>query len=184
MRLSTPRAIVEPSAVRKRCLDDSASSSSGDDASSDTNAVLRGYKKHARYVPDVSVPMTKEQLSAWRKAARRVRNRESAAASRQKTRSRIEELECEVDTLQEKYMKALQRISDLENGVSGSFTPARICQDMIQLGLSTSAGTTFTHREPSATVSPPQSPRSEPLLNSEDLDQPQHMDMFSRSTDV
>merc|ERR1712032_811659 len=43
---------------------------------------LTGIKKLSRYDPGVS--MTKEELKAWRKEARRVRNRESAAASRKK----------------------------------------------------------------------------------------------------
>jgi len=73
---------------------------------------IRGIKKQARYEPEVS--MSKEELAAWRKEARRVRNRESAAASRQKTRQRIEELEAQVDVLQNKYDAALQRIAELE----------------------------------------------------------------------
>lgn len=73
---------------------------------------IRGIKKQARYEPEV--PMSKEELAAWRKEARRVRNRESAAASRQKTRQRIEELEAQVDVLQSKYEVALRRIAELE----------------------------------------------------------------------
>lgn len=73
---------------------------------------LRGIKKQTRYEP--GVPMTKEELAAWRKEARRVRNRESAAASRHKTKERIEVLENEVATLQSKYDAALRRIAELE----------------------------------------------------------------------
>ena len=73
---------------------------------------LRGIKKQARYEP--GVPMTREELAVWRKEARRVRNRESAAASRQKTRERIEQLEAQVSELQDRYEKALQRIAELE----------------------------------------------------------------------
>ncbi|GAX26498.1 hypothetical protein FisN_23Lh023 [Fistulifera solaris] len=217
MRLSTPldTDTLAPTAVRKRRIemrqlqrfeseddlkasnskrvryDDSLSSSSstsGDEESSSSagNVSIRGYKKHARYVPEV--PMTKAELSAWRKEARRVRNRESAAASRQKTRSRIEELEGQVDKLQEKYLQALQRIADLENGVRGRSTPATLYQDMmLHMGHTSSctpAADVFVQPELSVTVSPPQSPRSEPLFISEDLNQSQHMDMFSRSTDV
>eukprot|EP00520_Triparma_pacifica_P010705 CAMPEP_0118667952 /NCGR_PEP_ID=MMETSP0785-20121206/20074_1 /TAXON_ID=91992 /ORGANISM="Bolidomonas pacifica, Strain CCMP 1866" /LENGTH=213 /DNA_ID=CAMNT_0006562467 /DNA_START=203 /DNA_END=844 /DNA_ORIENTATION=- len=43
--------------------------------------------------------MSKEELSAWRKNQRRLRNRQSAAASRQKQKDRIEELEAEVESL-------------------------------------------------------------------------------------
>ena len=73
---------------------------------------IRGIKKQARYEPEV--PMSKDELVAWRKEARRVRNRESAAASRNKTRQRIEELEEQVDALQLKYDGALRRIAELE----------------------------------------------------------------------
>jgi hypothetical protein len=73
---------------------------------------IRGIKKHARYDP--GVPMTKEELVAWRKEARRVRNRESAAASRKRTRDRIQELEGEVAAIKSKYSAALQRIVELE----------------------------------------------------------------------
>lgn len=203
MRLSTPRDIDIHSVARKRRIEarsiqrsgtdeetqsstkrvryDSASSLSGDDESSTANTYVRGFKKHARYVPEV--PMTKAELSAWRKEARRVRNRESAAASRLKTRSRIEELESEVDNLQDKYRQALQRIADLEKGVRDSFTPDKLRQDMIKLGHEVSSST-LVQRATSVTVSPPQSPRSEPFIISEDHDQLQHMDMFSQSTDV
>jgi len=75
---------------------------------------IRGIKKQARYEPEV--PMSKSELAAWRKEARRVRNRESAAASRQKTRQRIEELEAQVGALQSRYDAAVQRIQELEQG--------------------------------------------------------------------
>jgi hypothetical protein len=73
---------------------------------------IRGIKKHARYDP--GVPMTKDELVAWRKEARRVRNRESAAASRKRTRDRIDELEGEVSEIKSKYSAALERIMQLE----------------------------------------------------------------------
>mmetsp|Transcript_13769 Transcript_13769/g.19731 ORF Transcript_13769/g.19731 Transcript_13769/m.19731 type:complete len:133 (-) Transcript_13769:641-1039(-) len=47
--------------------------------------------------------MTKDEASAWRREQRRLRNRESAAASRQKTRERITELEGELDEWKLKY---------------------------------------------------------------------------------
>ena len=60
---------------------------------------------------------------------RRVRNRESAAASRNKQRAKIEELQGEVDELKSNYAKALQRIVELEAEAAAyrshaSFTPA------------------------------------------------------------
>jgi len=69
-------------------------------------------KYQNRYEPDV--PMTKEQAADWRREARRKRNRESAAASRNKVRSRISELETEVDEWKDKYEGLLGRIRKLE----------------------------------------------------------------------
>ena len=69
-------------------------------------------KAQIRYDPDV--PMSKEQLAAWRREARRVRNRESAAASRARIRSRITELEDEVGEWKSKYAQAMQRLQSLE----------------------------------------------------------------------
>lgn len=69
-------------------------------------------KTQVRYDPEV--PMDKEQLAAWRKEARRVRNRESAAASRQRIRDRITELEGEVGQWKQKYAMAKERLEQLE----------------------------------------------------------------------
>lgn len=61
--------------------------------------------------------MTKEELAEWRKQMRKERNRASAAASRQKTQTRIMELEGEVskwkksyEDMQEKMMKLQQQV--------------------------------------------------------------------------
>ena len=77
-------------------------------------------KTQIRYDPDV--PMSKEQLAAWRREARRVRNRESAAASRQRIRDRISELEAEVDQWKSKYTQAMDRLEHLERLASGTDT--------------------------------------------------------------
>eukprot|EP00536_Pseudo-nitzschia_multiseries_P005584 jgi/Psemu1/113350/gw1.107.56.1 len=61
--------------------------------------------------------MTKDELKAWRKEARRVRNRESAAASRKKNRESIEMLEVKVQGIQSKYDAALRYIMNLEQQV-------------------------------------------------------------------
>lgn len=71
-------------------------------------------KKKTQIRYDPSVPMSKDQLAAWRREARRVRNRESAAASRQRIRSRINELEDELDDWKDKYAKAMERLQALE----------------------------------------------------------------------
>ncbi|KAL3904530.1 MAG: hypothetical protein SGARI_004884 [Bacillariaceae sp.] len=69
-------------------------------------------KTQIRYDP--SEPMGKDELAAWRREARRVRNRESAAASRQRIRNRISELEDEVGQWKSKYAEAVQRLEALE----------------------------------------------------------------------
>eukprot|EP00980_Cylindrotheca_fusiformis_P017898 scaffold5682_cov140-Cylindrotheca_fusiformis.AAC.9 len=90
---------------------------------------ITGIKKQSRYMP--GVPMTKEELKEWRKEARRVRNRESAAASRRRNRDRIGELEGELETLNSKYAAALQYIADLEGSCSKDcFTPRILRQDL------------------------------------------------------
>jgi hypothetical protein len=58
--------------------------------------------------------MAKDQLAAWRKEARRVRNRESAAASRQRIRDRITELEDEICQWKQKYAMAMEQLERLE----------------------------------------------------------------------
>lgn len=100
-----------------------------DPVTNEPKASITGIKKQSRYIP--GVPMTKEQLKEWRKEARRVRNRESAAASRRRNRDRIGELEIEVDALNSKYAAALQYIMDLEGGsVQDFFTPKVLRQDL------------------------------------------------------
>jgi len=74
---------------------------------------ITGIKHQARYDPGVK--MTRVELTAWRKEARRVRNRESAAASRGRTRDKIDELESKLASMEEKYAAALKRITELES---------------------------------------------------------------------
>ena len=107
----------EPSEKRVCIREDEAYDDDPEDVPSETSSprqkpLVRGVKIHARYDP--GVPMTKDELVAWRKEARRVRNRESAAASRRKTRDRIEELEGQVSEIKSKYSAALERIMQLE----------------------------------------------------------------------
>jgi hypothetical protein len=108
---------------------------------------ISGIKKKCRYEPVQVAPMSKAQLSAWRKEARRVRNRESAAMSRQKTKERIDELEVQVQELQSKYESALQHIAQLESHSKRQF-PVDLC--------------------PTVTISPPLSPRQSISLDDED----------------
>lgn len=96
---------------------------------------ITGIKKQSRYDP--GVPMTRDQLKAWRKEARRVRNRESAAASRKKNKERITELEIEVETLQTKYTAALQALLQREEHGQRSmaFVPEVLRQDLMDAAL-------------------------------------------------
>lgn len=73
---------------------------------------LKNKKTQITYNPDI--PMTKEQLTAWRREMRRVRNRESAAASRRKVRDRIEELEEEVNVWKRRYQEVSSRLAKAE----------------------------------------------------------------------
>jgi hypothetical protein len=110
--------------------DDNTVDTADFDGTGNSQPSLRGIKKQARYVP--GVPMTREELAAWRKEARRVRNRESAAASRTKTRTRIEELQAEVDTLKAHYDAALERIAELESSCGRiTSTDNKPCQDIM-----------------------------------------------------
>merc|ERR1719276_218946 len=85
-------------------------------------------KYQNRYEPEV--PMTKEEAAEWRREARRKRNRESAAASRNKVRNRITELEDEVKDWGSKYHGLMTRIQRLEETLqeatpSNNFVPSQ-----------------------------------------------------------
>jgi hypothetical protein len=55
----------------------------------------------------------------WRRECRRVRNRESAAASRARVRGRIQELEEEVEGWKAKYAQAVERLERLQKTPGG-----------------------------------------------------------------
>ena len=99
-------------------------------------------KYNLKYEPD-DPNLTEEQRAEWRKEQRKARNRASAAASRLKTKARIDELEGEVSELKRMYAAAVARIAELEGGSTSttSFSPSGI------------AG-----RVASTTISPPSSP--------------------------
>ncbi|KAG7360151.1 bZIP transcription factor [Nitzschia inconspicua] len=122
---TSTNAEKKPPKKRKVTADDDANKASNAAAAaaaaaasaSDSESVSSSKKKtQIRYDPEV--PMSKEQLAAWRREARRVRNRESAAASRQRIRSRISELEEEVSEWKSKYGQAMQRLEALEAAVA------------------------------------------------------------------
>lgn len=133
---------------------------------------ITGIKRQHRYDPGVT--MTRDELKTWRKEARRVRNRESAAASRKRNRERITELESEVGVLESKYTAALRTIIQLErtSPLKGSFTPDILHQDLLHI-----AGSVTSYERPASpavepikTVSPPPSPTT-PYLSINDVDQ-------------
>ena len=99
-------------------------------------------KYNLKYEPD-DPNLTEEQRAEWRKEQRKARNRASAAASRLKTKARIDELEGEVSELKRMYAAAIARIAELEGGGSPS---------------STSFSTGIAGRVASTTISPPSSP--------------------------
>lgn len=147
---------------------------------------ITGIKKQSRYDPGVN--MSREELREWRKEARRVRNRQSAAESRSRNRDQITELGSEVDVLKSKYAAALQRIVELEAAaaVNDSFTPINLRQDIQTIaagvGLAPSSPLfTFTK-----TVSPPLSPTTSFTLtgesHNEEVNKKYHhiMEMISR----
>ena len=103
----------QSSAPAPSTQEESSAAPSSEDALPPKKRKVEKKKTQIRYDPDV--PMSKEQLAAWRREARRVRNRESAAASRQRIRNRITELETEVEGWKSKYNQAMERLQELEN---------------------------------------------------------------------
>jgi hypothetical protein len=136
-------------------------------SSSDAWSALKGVKRQSRYEPElpdeVLANWSKEELSEWRKSARKVRNRESAAASRRKTRERITELEAEVEGLKKKYQAALDRISVLTSQQLQEAAPAQ------QAPASVAPPSCVVSPELApALYSPPDSPRGESWSLSEE----------------
>jgi hypothetical protein len=152
-----PRAALESEPMVVSSFDTSVKASPGDVLESirKKKPHITGIKKQSRYDPGVQ--MDKVELKAWRKEARRVRNRESAAASRKKNRESIDQLEGEVKEVQSKYDAALQYIIDLEaklrtsGSSSSSFYPSTVLrQDLEEMSKASPISV--------KTVSPPHSP--------------------------
>jgi len=118
----------DPAAARKRRKailtlqrheeEDDGNASPGKKAKKEQHHLSGKKRTQVRYDPEV--PMSKEQLAAWRREARRVRNRESAAASRQRIRNRIAELEEEVSEWKSKYIEASARLDELKDSNSSA----------------------------------------------------------------
>lgn len=147
---------------------------------------ITGIKKQSRYDPGVK--MTREELREWRKEARRVRNRQSAAESRSRNREQITELESEVDVLNSKYSAALQRIVELEAAaaVNDSFTPINLRQDIPTIAAGVGPAPSSPFFTFTKTISPPLSPTTSFNLmdesHNEEVNKKYHhiMEMISR----
>jgi len=97
---------------RQRVVPDLAFSS---DVNSNSTIVKPSMtKKRTQNCFNPGVPMGKAEVSAWRKSQRRIRNRISAAASRQKVRKRITELEKDVQLWKAKYAYAIDYLRKYE----------------------------------------------------------------------
>jgi len=92
-------------------------------ASTKPKSILHGKPQNYNAPP---TSMTKEELTAWRKEERKKRNRESAAASRNKIKGRITELESELSEWKQKYtdmedkMRAMEQHIQLLTQLNGS----------------------------------------------------------------
>jgi hypothetical protein len=127
---------------------------------SDPSPLIPGIKQGSRYEPqEGNAGMTKSELAQWRREARRVRNRESAAASRQKTRDRIDELEADLAAMTRKYQAAMERLQEL-NG-----SKAWIDDDDVKSFAEEDALKT-----PLPIISPPLSPREATFHDEQALD--------------
>ena len=150
--------VVATTAAIKRKVSDEVQSSSSTEPPKKKSPLYNRPQNH--YVPTAPVPMTKEQISEWRKEQRRERNRESAAASRNKIRSRIEELEGEVQEWKSRYedmeskMKCMERHIDL---LTKLVDPTK-AQDILKQPMITPSS--------AGMISHPTSPPSSPVLSS------------------
>jgi hypothetical protein len=127
-------------------------------------SVVKGHKTpQKKYEPPKA--MNKEDAAAWRREQRRVRNRLSAATSRQKQKDRITELEQEVQGWKNKVDSIFSRIKVLEeaSGIDSRALVPIVAPDITDIDLaglaadvaaSAAANTVIS----SKFVSPPVSP--------------------------
>lgn len=73
---------------------------------------IKQQASYKKYKPNYE--MSKEELTEWKREQRKIRNRQSAAASRQKVRNHIEALENQVQFLQHKYEAVVDRLKKYE----------------------------------------------------------------------
>jgi len=89
-------------------------------------------KKHANRYDPVEPLAGPEDYTAWRRDARKKRNRESAQISRNKVRNRIQELETQVEDYKGKYLAALERIRLTTEEHNRRQAPSRPSVDDVQ----------------------------------------------------
>lgn len=78
-----------------------------------------------RYAPPDFSTMTPDEISEWRKEQRRLRNRESAAASRNKNRAKLDELEGEANYWKSKYYEMECKMRIMEHQIE---VLTKLCQ--------------------------------------------------------
>lgn len=73
---------------------------------------IKQQASYMKYKPHYE--MSKEELTEWKREQRKIRNRQSAAASRQKVRNHIEALENQLHFLQHKYEAVVDKLKKYE----------------------------------------------------------------------
>lgn len=125
-RKAAPKAATRQPATKQPVVKLAAASATAPTAPAPSNmpplnmpldGSLASKKAQITYNPDIA--MTKEQLTSWRREMRRVRNRESAAASRRKVRDRIEELEDELAVWKKRYCEVVSRLDQAQKQPPG-----------------------------------------------------------------
>lgn len=117
-------------------------------------------QKQPNYEPPEGHTMSKDELSSWRKNQRRLRNRQSAAASRQKQKDRIEELEAEVESLKTR-LKFYEKSFPLSTSTSVQPPQAPLPPPP-----------TYLTRQRSVPISPPNSPTLSYISSQNQLNKP------------
>jgi hypothetical protein len=113
-------AARKPTASKKRKVSDNIPDllqSSGPPPPEEAKKKSPLFNRPQNFYAPPPVSMTKGELSEWRKEQRRERNRESAAASRNKTRSRIEELEGEVESWKSMHREMEAKVRCMERHI-------------------------------------------------------------------
>jgi len=155
-----------PAAPKKRKIDDQQRPSNLEQKQPKKKSPLFNQPQNF-YAPPTISSMSREELSEWRKEQRRKRNRESAAASRNKTRARIDELEGEVKQWKERYHEMEVKMRCMERHIQ-FLTKLNNASSLDQDGQPRSADDGYHHQmslpssQPPIVVSHPNSPPRSP----------------------